>query len=48
MALGCFSARGQVVQLRLALNRRCPSILANAGEFDEDLVRLCEVSRRCP
>jgi hypothetical protein len=26
------------------LKRRCPSILAGAGEYDEDLVRLCQLS----
>jgi len=33
-----------VVQWRLALKRRCPSIIASADEYDEDLVRLCRTS----
>ena len=31
-------------QLRLAVRRRCPSIVASAGEYDDDLVRLCRNS----
>ena len=32
------------VQWHLALRRRCPSIIASAEEYDDDLVRLCRLS----
>ena len=37
-------SEAQRVQWRLALRRRCPSIIASADEYDDDLVRLCRLS----